>query len=336
VLPPIVVDLGPDIRASELALVLGACNEVVSDGECLASPAEGADAPRAIAVARPREQDAERVDIEVRLLGVDQPALLRELHFTSKDPVRERWRSVGFAIATLVGEGQRAAEEEKSAAAEPARAAAEPTLVPAEPASAAPPAPAPAASVAPPPVLVVPAPVRSASAPAAVPEPAGVFLGLALLSGPALDDGSWRFGAGLRAAWASASGWMLIGSASYSARALGSEDFTLSWLCLEAGAGYRHWFSERLGASISVQAGVQQLHFEAVSEGVLQSRDVYNPALTLGLESSWWPWRAFGFWAALDVHSIGRRSELFVADTLAARSFPVELTGMLGIGWAIR
>jgi hypothetical protein len=325
VLPPIVVDLGPNVAAAELQHVLEACNEVVAEGACLPQGEPGAEEPRAIAVARTEDRAARVVQIEVRLLHSEQPPLVRRLRFTREDPARERWRSVGLAIATLVGEGQRAEQEQE------ARAAGEPEAGQ-EPPAAPPPAP-------PPP------PVQAAATrddPEQAVEPArpvipldGVFIGVGVFGGPALDDGSARVGASLRGGWSSPAGFCVLGSASYSVRAVGTSSFSVSWLSLEAGVGYRFWLTDELSAALGLQVGVQQLRFEASARGEQSSRAVYNPLATLGVDGWWLPWPGFGFWAALDVHTIGRKSELFVVDTLTVSTLPLDVTGLLGVGWRI-
>jgi hypothetical protein len=320
VLPPIVVDLGPYVAAAELRYVLDACNEVVAEGACLPQGEQGDVEPRALAVARTEDRAARVVEIEVRLMHSEQP-LVRTLRFTREDPARERWRSVGLAIATLVGEGQRAQEAEQAA-----REAEAPTRS-APPPSAPPPS-------APPPPAPPPTPVLE-DARAEVEPLAGVFIGVGVFGGPALADGSGRVGASLRGGWASSSGLMLLGSAGYSVRAVSGDPFTVSWLSVEAGAGYRFWLGDELSAGVSLQLGLQQLRFAASARGLERSTAVYNPLATLGVDGWWLPWARFGFWVALDAHSIGRKSELFVADTLTVSTLPVDVTGLFGVGWRI-
>ena len=329
VLPPIVVDLGPQVTRAELQYVLDACNEVVADGVCLPKGDASLEEPRAIAIAK---RTASVIEIEVQLMDSQQPPLLRTLRFTREDPARERWRSVGLAIATLVGEGQRAEEEAVQAAreAEAPASATEPAQAPPEP-SPAPPVVAAAPSPAPP--VVAESPPQAARDQDEVIAQHGVFLGVGAFGGSALDDGSGRLGASLRGGWLSRSGILLLGSASYSLRAGSDDALDVTWLAFEAGVGYSVSLSNQLSLGLSVQAGVEQLRFEASAGGVESSTSVLNPVLTLGVDGGWQPWDAFGFWVALDAHSIGRKSELFVADTLVASTLPVQVTGLLGIRW---
>src|SRR5262245_9780545 len=135
-LPPVVVDLGPEVGRPQLEIVLEACNEAIARGVCVPEGAGGEEAPRALAVARAADRTVRVVRIEVRLPGDDGASFVRELRFARRDPVSERWRTVGLAIATLVGEGeQRAREEDADTSAPSAEPAPE-----AEPAQPAPPA----------------------------------------------------------------------------------------------------------------------------------------------------------------------------------------------------
>lgn len=332
--PPIVVDLGPNLAPAEVQYVLDACNEVVAEGECVAEGTQGLlDAPRAIAIARNADRRGRAVRIEVRLTAAEERSLVRTLRFTPEDPARERWRSVGLAIATLVGEGQRAEEAEQAAreASEPAPPA-EPEP---EPPAAKPPLPPP-----PPP----PAPPSEPRAATVMVEDErepvvpldGIYIGLGVFAGPALDDGSGRVGVSLRGGWASPAGFSLLGSASYSVRATSGDEFSVSWLSFSAGVGYRLWLTDSFTAAINAQAGVQQLRFEATEGGELNDTSVVNPLVSLGVDGWWLPWQHFGFWIALDGHTIFRRSELFVGDTLSASTQAVDFTGLLGVGWRIR
>lgn len=329
-LPPIVVDLGPNVAAAEIQYVLEACNDVISGSECVAEGSQSlVDTPRALAIARNVDRRGRAVRIEVRLMSSEQPPLVRTLRFTPEDPARDRWRSVGLAIATLVGEGQRAEEAEQAAreASEPEPAAPEPAPPPPRPP---PPAPPPPPSE-PREVTVV---IEDERVPVVPLD--GVYLGAGVFGGPALDDGSGRIGVSVRGGWASPAGFSLLGSASYSVRATSGDEFTVSWLSFEAGAGYRLWLTDSFTAGVNLQAGVQQLRFEATDEGAVSSTSVVNPLLTLGVDGWWLPWQDFAFWLALDAHTIFRKSELFVADTLSARTQAVDFTGLVGVGWRFR
>jgi hypothetical protein len=123
-LAPVILDLPPDVSARAAQVVLDACNDAIADGVCLPRGTGGDESPRALAVARAADRRVLVVRLEVRL-HPDLPgsSIVRELQFARRDPLLERWRSVGLAIATIVGEGeQRAREDEGPPVAEPPEA----------------------------------------------------------------------------------------------------------------------------------------------------------------------------------------------------------------------
>jgi hypothetical protein len=345
-LPPVVVDLGPDVAGSALEIVLDACNDAIDNGRCVPREASPPELPRALAVARPADDAVLVVRIEVRLGADDSdPWIVRELKFARKDPLRERWRSVGLAIAVLVGEGERRAVE---VAAEP-----EPEPVPPEPAppEPAPPEPAPPAvsAAAPepaPPAAEEPEPAPDDSEPdetdAAADEPeapsvpveyAPVFIGLGVLTGPGFGSGAWRVGGALRGTWAARSGLAFTGSFGSAWRA-SSETFTAAWLFFDAGVGYRFALSDALSLGINAFGGVQRTSFEVLSAGVSQSETRWNPRFGLGLDGWWRSASGFGLWASVEASTLARESRLFVtpgADPIQAS--PVDVALALGAGW---
>jgi hypothetical protein len=325
VLPPIVVDLGPDVGAREVQIVLDACNQAIVGGVCLSDTLTSDEPARARAFARSQGARSRIVRIEVRLRSTEQPSwLVRELRFAPGDPAIERWRSVGLAIATLVGEGER--QQTAEANGEP-----EPSPPPSRVDPPAAPAPVPAPRVA-----RIEAPAEAPPADVVEPSPPrweGVFLGVGLLTGPGFDDDVWRFGGQARAGWASSSGWQLLSSIGYSLRA-SEQTFTAAWFSLQAGVGYRLQLAEHFSSAISLQAGVQQMRFEVLSGGVADTQQRWNPLGSVGVDGWWRPSSAFGVWAGLDAQSIGRRSRLLLEpDRLAATSYPVDLTFAVGVGW---
>jgi hypothetical protein len=346
VLAPIVVDLGPDVSASQVALVLDACNEVIENGVCVAEDPALGEPPRAVATARPNDPSVRVVHIEVRLRG-QAPAgsLERDLRFAARDPVRERWRSVGLAIATLVGEGERREEREELAtqrrsepkAAEP-EPAPEPTPEPVAPARSveAAPEPAPPAPRRERRATIVDSPDEDSSAAASAAGEGVLMLGLGTLLGPASDDGSWRLGARATVGWVAPSGLQLFGSVAYAARAFEPRTYTASWLAAEVGAGYRWALGAGLSSAFSLHAGFQQQRFEAVSDGITEALRFDNPVFGVSLDAWWTSNSGFGLWAALDGASIGRSTRVFFGDTLVSSSAPVDVAASLGIGWWIR
>jgi len=360
-LPPVVVDLGPDVGRPQLEIVLDACNEAIARGVCVPEGSAGDEAPRALALARAADRSVRVVRIEVRLAGSDGASFVRELRFARRDPVSERWRTVGLAIATLVGEGEQRAQEDAEAsapaaavpapgAAEPAPASGasepEPERAPA-PASAAQAEPEPAEEEAeePPPPPPERSEPRRAREPEIVFEPQEpeppldwshrpLFIGLGAVVGSGFDGGTWRSGGRLRGGWHFESGLALLASAGY---ALGSaEEPSVTWLTFDAGVGYRFALSERLNVGASLFAGAERARFElpSASQSLSQSEARFSPRL--GLAADVW-WRAapmFGFWASLEGSTSGRETRVFIApDREPARSLPVALALSVGFGF---
>jgi hypothetical protein len=363
-LPPVVVDLGPDMERPQLSIVLDACNEAIARGVCVPQGSAGDEAPRALALARAADRSVRVVRIEVRLASGDGSSFVRELRFARRDPVSERWRTVGLAIATLVGEGERARDEDAEASAPatvPAPSAPEPEPTPSAPESEAAPSPAPAQpSTAPPEPEPAedereepppPPPERIERRPSREPEIVfepqepeppldwshrPLFIGLGAVVGSGFDAGTWRSGGRLRGGWHFESGLALLASAGY---ALGStEEPSVAWLTFDAGVGYRFALSERLNVGASLFAGAERARFEVsastAAEGVSQSEARFTPRL--GLAGDVW-WRAapmFGFWASLEGSTSGRETRVFIApDREPATSLPVSLALSAGFGF---
>jgi hypothetical protein len=350
-LPPVVVDLGPEVARAQVEIVLEACNDAISRGVCVSHASAGAELPRAIAQARAADASARVVRIEVRLAGGDEAPILRELRFARRDPVAERWRSVGLAIATLVGEGeQRANEQEEAVAGDPEHVEAAPVGVAAQPPAEAPSAPSEPPSESPepePPSEPEPPPPEPleegrARPPQVVFEPSQpeppldwshrpLFIGLGALVGTGFDAG-WRAGGSLRAGWHFEGGLAILAAASY---ALGTslEPFAVRWLSLDAGVGYRFALSERLSAGASLLVGAQRTSFELPAP---ESRSEAGLSPRLGLVGDVW-WRAappFGLWAALEGSTTGRETRLFIdPDREPERSSPLSAALSAGLGF---
>lgn len=338
-LAPVIVDLGPDVSAAAIEIVLDACNEAIQNGVCLPEGAAPEEAPRATAIARP-DASVLRVHIEVRLgLSEQAPWLVRELRFRAKDPTAERWRSVGLAIATLVGEEERRQAEEAAPEAAEAPEATAPEDASSEataPEATAPesPAPAPVSSAeARPPPTIVSSDERD-TLEVGIPW-ASVFVGIGLFAAPGFDDGVWRLGGSARAGWGFAHGLSLLTSVDASWRA-SRVGYTASWLSLSAGLAYRLRLSESASAAISLRGGAQQLRTAALARGETTSRVNWNPAVALGIDGRWLIGSRLGIWAAADAQTTGRETRLFVApERDVVTSGVVDVSGVLGVGWWI-
>jgi cell division septation protein DedD len=370
-LPPVVVDLGPDVARPQVSIVLDACNEAIARGVCVPEGSAGAEAPRALAVARATDRRVRVVRIEVRLsgAGADGVSFVRELRFARRDPISERWRTVGLAIATLVGEGEQRAREDDTAVGAPSAAVPAPAASEPEPPTPAAPEPAAAEPSSQPssrdtaerePEPEPPAPVQRDTRPRREPEIVfepeepgppldfshrPLFVGLGALVGSGFDAG-WRGGGRLRGGYHFESGLVLLASASY---ALGSqEEPAVAWLSLDAGVGYRLALSERLNVGAGLFAGAERARYELSAEvapsetpagalaPVAAPRSETSLSPRFGLTADVW-WRAvpmFGLWAALDGSTSGRETRVFISpDREPARAFPLAVALSVGFGF---
>lgn len=340
-LAPVVVDLGPDVGARAVQIVLAACNDAIANGVCLPEAESGGEPPRAVAVARASDRRVLVVRIEVRM-SPDDPgsSIVRELKFGRRDPLRERWRSVGLAIATLVGEGERRAREEEETpepASEP-EPEPEPEPVP-EPESA--PANPPARPAPEPPVDALSAEAeeevepREPDVPRMPLEYRPLFIGLGVLAGSGFGEGDGRLGGNLRAGWQATSGWQLAASLGLAWRT-SEETFTAAWASLELGVGYRLDVFDALSVGALIFAGAERARFEVLAPGVSRAEVRWNPRLGVGLDTRWRATTSFGLWASAEGSSAGRETRLFVLpDRDPIRSSPVDLSLRAGLGWWI-
>jgi hypothetical protein len=111
----VVVEIAPaDESSAEARSMLDACNVAMHPGRCvLGGGAALDDGHSAIAIVKweTTTDSSARIDVGMRMGGRPQWAT-RVLSFSRTDPEGERWRTVGFAIATTVGEAVAAAYED--------------------------------------------------------------------------------------------------------------------------------------------------------------------------------------------------------------------------------
>jgi hypothetical protein len=215
-LPPVVIELSATETASpHTRALVDACSSAVTDGECRI----GADEPNARAVAivswDPRHQRA-HIELGTQRAGVQRWAH-RDVSFREADPEPERWRAVGLVIGTLVGESERESS----------------TTTPPRPPPPRPPPPRP-----PPPRP--PPPRSSPVGPTLEAHPTHAWLGVEAAAGPALDDGSWRFGAGIAGIYDfPRTPALLSGDLRYLVRPSDEHDVDGRWLTVALGVGVR-------------------------------------------------------------------------------------------------
>ncbi len=354
--PAVVVDLGSQIRPAEAAWVLAACNAAIVQGTCEREVPAGT-SPRAVAIVR-LQGTRQRVRIEVGLRESERAAWsVREIVFSRTDPARERWRTVGLALATLVGEveaaraeavedgggagesaaGQLATPSTPEAAASPSTEA-PPTQEPAAP----PPAPAPPAQPsAPEPVEppLEPAPVTRVvvrerdTAPEAPPFPRhhGVFVGLGVLASPAASGGAMPWGGALRGGYSLPSGWVWLLSADYSHATFERGGYSIDTLRITPGISYRLSPSEHWSIGLGAYAGVRALRASSSSGAALQ-QDAWSPLAAGSLELWWQALPGAGLWAALELATIGRSTRVQGRDQVLDAVVPAaDARGLVGL-----
>jgi hypothetical protein len=366
VFPAVVVDLGSQVPATEAAWVLAACNAAIANGTCeLEAPA--ATPARAVAIVRLQGR-GQRVRIEVGLRESERAAWsVREIEFATADPARERWRTVGLVLATLVGEVEAARAEQSASGAvggtppstgETAPATSEAAPVPSAPAASEPAAPEAAATepapaqtpeqqaepepepepepLEPAPAVRVPARERDEEpqGPPAFPRHQGVFVGLGVLASPAASGGSLPWGAAARGGYSLPSGWVLALNADYS-RATFEQGYALDTLRLTPGIGYRlvpaaHW-SIQLGA----YAGVRALWASSERPGAVQ-QNAWSPLIAGSFELWWQALPVGGLWSALEVGTIGRATRVQGRDAALEGVVPAaDARAFLGLWVAL-
>ena len=338
-LPAVVIDLSEQASAQSVEWVVRACNDAMGEAECVAEGTELLDPPLAVAIVRLADASGERIRIEVGRGNAPETSWsVRELHFRARDPEAERWRAVGLAIATLVGEfvPPDATAEGGSVAPAP------PSELPPAPAPAElPPAPASAPVVANESAVAVSSAsegeARAVDEPPArerQPQPSvGAFIGLGVVAGPALSDQGWRWGGGGRAGWVFSSGWLLALSGSYSRHHDAEDSLAVSWLHLALGIGRRFELGPAWGAAVSAGGGARQIGLEAEVNGTSARSQRWNPFGTLSGELWWQLDGGLALWAALDLNGLAAESRMFVAGTQRVALPRIDAVGLLGLRW---
>jgi hypothetical protein len=275
-MPATVVVLLPaaDVRGPDARALTAACTAALREGECVVS--ENAP-PTAVAVATVTVRAAGKVhiDVDVRATGASpsrHPS--RDLTFRDADPVEERWKSVGFAIASMSGaaaeaepvpspDGTPETPEATPESATTGAASGAPAGEAKPRATAATPAPAPA-----PPSDKPRAPEKAASAPRATTRApqqedeeevrARRFRASGeLQTGPGLTRGTWRLGGALGLGFDFDDGfWSVDGLVGYAANPTDVNGVDVSWLTFGAGASVAfamYGVEGRLGALLGAR-----------------------------------------------------------------------------------
>lgn len=158
-----------------------------------------------------------------------------------------------------------------------------------------------------------------------------MWLGADAVAGPALDDGSWRLGAGLSAALESTLRPLGVGGSVRYVMRPRDQNVTLDWLSFAAGISARPRLTSILGGELAIAGVVERLHAtadagsrtESGSRWLLGARGRLGAmvpartwALTLGSELEW---RAGATTIRVSNRRIGDARELTYVVTLGVQ-----------------
>jgi hypothetical protein len=208
-IPPVVVELPADSAAHAVAVLIEACTKSLPERGCqLASADRAGESRSGFALVRRRGERTLVIELGVRR-DREVRWVLREIEFRPDDPEDERFRAAGLVIGTLVGQ----AESEREGAPRPSP--------------------------------VTDQPPRAVIDQPRAPRPAvrqwRAAIGVDAVGGPALEQGSWRFGAGLGADYrlGLSPAFVHLGLR-YGGTPTDAEGLSMNWASAAAGAG-AHW-----------------------------------------------------------------------------------------------
>lgn len=331
-MPIVVIDLGADASSERVAWVLDACNAAIGAGRCVTGVAPGEPPPRAVAIVRVRDDSGRVVRIEVGERERSHAEWsLRELEFEAEDPPAERWRSVGLALATLLGELDPDDEIPTPAA----------DAAPAQPPAPEPPEELPAPAPEPPDSDAERTgaelrPIEAAPSFAPKVERPRAFIGLGVLTGQGTVEQAPRWGGGLAGGWLAAGGLSLTAAGDYSTLTTEQGRLELTWLRLSAGIGYRFWLSERWSLGGGLHLGARRLGVDLESTQGLRQSAAWSPLASARVDA-WWQALPFGGLAlGAELSSIGRRTRVLGPEKVPITSVPLsDVTGFLSVWWAL-
>ena len=308
--PAVVVEIAPPHAASPyVATLIGACSEAVPKGDCvLASAGRDAQPPAPTAIVGWDGPEHRSVHIEVGLPRAGRAEWrARDLAFRAEDLEVERWRSVGLVIATLVGD---ASAEEPPSSVPPETT---PAAIPRRPQSTPPPAPSP-------------------------PEPAWIWLDVAGFVSPALDDGTWRGGASLRATHPFRSP-PVVATAQirYAARPADDAGLSVRWVAASLGVGAHLEVGEAVVVELRAEL-LAELVAASVTDpiaGTTDSGHRWIPGARAGVDAAWMLHRNLGVLVGLDASLLQSGTLVHLRDQRAGRAPPLSFAPILGVRVAL-
>ena len=339
--PPIVVDLGMSPSNAPVQWVLEACSAASSAGPCEIATEDPDEPPRAVAIVRAGEAGLSvRIEVGVQRTSTGALWLNRELRFAPGDPLRERWRSVGLAVATLAGEVERQViEETETADGQALDSSAGAQLE----AGDSPPAPA----LAPENNETVASseqPERDAGASSwswpsfpSLPAPLPTFfVGVGAVVGQPLLGTAPRWGVAGSLRSSLGSGWQWSIAADYATQSADSGSLDASWLSVMPGFGHRFELGSRLSIHAEANVGARRLRYEGQAEGIRDEQSRWN--VQLGASAGLW-WRAtssLGIWATGTYSSsLAESRALDARDAGTLALIPsAGISAAFGLGWS--
>jgi hypothetical protein len=267
--PTVVVILPAEVAPPEAQALVTACTAALRAGQCIVGSDDDASVI-AVATIVVVGKDSVHLAVDVRA-DASAPARhpSRDLLFKEADPVDERWKSVGFAIAGLSGGGT------------------EPSTEDTPPGSTLQTVPPKAASAEPkPPADEVAAPPAAG---AASPPLGRIRVSARFETGPGIKHGPWRLGGALGAGYDLYSRvFGLSALASYAREASAVDNVGVSWLTLAAGASAALVVS-KIEGRLGVGAGARYVRASETepATGQEQAQSRWLPAFLADASLKW-------------------------------------------------
>jgi hypothetical protein len=320
----IAIELAPaDVASPDAQALLGTCTVgTQARARCVFSEDAAPDDDR-IAVASVTWDGPTRMaaHVEAGLRGgVLQPRRVRELSFSSLDPEIERWRTVGFAIATLVGD---LVEQD----ADVARRAPTPT----QPAPAQP-VPAPVQAT---PMPRGPAPISEAAALDTAHDFVPRWWLDALFSAESGAGSAPAFGGEIDATrMLDRERWFLVGGVHVAAQSLDEDRLLILRPDASLGAGLVALeLGQRLRVTVRVEAMLELVHVAGTdpTTGLSAQSGRWLPGLAQGLDGVWMGSRTVGLVAGVGATETAGAVDIMAHGQLAARIPAVHWVGQGGL-----
>jgi hypothetical protein len=302
------------------AALVAACSQAIDEGACVLSDAsEPPEQVRAVAIVTWQGPDQLSVRVQVGLRRGDQPKwLTSDLRFQQADDRLERWKTVGYAIRTLVGEWEKGAPP--------------PKRLPAPGAMGSGPQPQPSRVDHSSPAAAAAAAPRSNQRPTR-------WVGAGALVGPGLDSGTWRAGAWGELAQVLGSMPLFVAiSGSYALRGADDRGLSAQWVTLGAGLGA---FGSLGPSGLDLRLQLQLLadHLQASARDPVSTRtetaSLWTPGLRAGLSAAWPVTRPAALLVGIDGWTLWQTASIRIAGVQTATAPSLGMRFLLGAQFAL-